>query len=157
LFNNFLEEYMGGLRFDLENQLSVAQAFTGAATVSTHSYKKQTAAQDISIGRRMALLVMPTVAAGSGSTHTLEVIQADNAALSSGVEVLSSVSVAAADLQVGDQIEIPIPQGVMDKMYLGFRNTATGGTTTVTLDVYLVPQDEIAKYKSFPKVNDAEV
>ena len=145
------------MRFDIENQLSVAQAFTGAATVSTHSYKKQSAAQDISIGRRMALLVMPTVSAGAGSTHTLEVIQATNAALTAGVEVLGSVSILAADFIVGKEIEVPIPQGTMDEQYIGFRNTATGGTTTVTLDVYLVPQDEIAKYKSFTKVNDALV
>lgn len=145
------------MRFDVENQLSVAQEFTGAATVSTHSYKKQTAAQDLSIGRRMALLVMPTVNAGAGSTHTLEAIQADDAALTSNVEVLSTVTVLAADLVKGKEIEIPIPQGVMDKQYLGFRNSSTGGTTTVTLDVYLVPQDEIAQYKSFPKINDADV
>lgn len=148
---------MGGLRFDIENQMSVAQAFTGTATVSTHSYEKQTAAQDLSIGRRMALLVMPTVNAGAGSTHVLEAIQADDAALTSNVQSLASVSVLAAALIKGSPVEIPIPQGVMTKKYLGFRNTATGGATTVTLDVYLVPQDEIAKYKSFPKINDARV
>lgn len=146
---------MGGIRHDIENQLSVAQAFTGAATVSTHSYKKQSAEQDISIGRRMALVAMPTVDAGAGSTHTLEVIQADNAALTSNVEALASITVLAADLVKGSEFEIPIPQGVMSKQYLGFRHTATGGTTTVTLDVYLMPQDEIAKYKSFPKVNNS--
>lgn len=145
------------MRFDIENQLSVAQAFTGAATVSTHSYKKQSAAQDLSIGRRMALLVMPTVNAGAGSTHTLQAIQADDAALTSNVEVLNTVTVAAADLIKGKEIEVPIPQGVMDKQYLGFRNSSTGGTTTVTLDVYLVPQDEIPFFKTFPKINDAEV
>lgn len=145
------------MRFDIENQLSVAQAFTGAATVSTHSYKKQTAAQDLSIGRRMALLVMPTVNAGAGSTHTLQAIQADDAALTSNVEVLNTVTIAAADLVKGKAIEIPIPQGVMDKQYLGFRNSSSGGTTTVTLDVYLVPQDEIPFFKTFPKINDAEV
>lgn len=145
------------MRFDIQNQLSVAQAFTGAATVSTNSYAKQTAAQDLSIGRRMALLFMPTVAAGAGSTHVLEAIQADDAALTTNVESLASVSVLAANLALGDQVEIPIPQGVMTRKYLGFRNTSTGGTTTVTADVYFVPQDEIAKYKSFPKINDAEV
>lgn len=145
------------MRFDIENQLSVAQAFTGAATVSTHSYKKQTAAQDLSIGRRMALLVMPTVNAGAGSTHTLQAIQADDAALTSNVKVLNTVTIAAADLVKGKAIEIPIPQGVMDKQYLGFRNSSSGGTTTVTLDVYLVPQDEIPFFKTFPKINDAEV
>jgi hypothetical protein len=147
---------MGGLRFDVENQLSVAQAFTGAATVSTHSYKKGSAAQDISIGKRMALLVMPSVAAGAGSTHTLEVIQSADAALGTP-DVLAAITVLAADLIPGAAFEIPIPQGVMSKQYLGFRNTATGGTTTVTLDVYLMPQDEIPQYKSFPKINDATI
>jgi len=144
------------MNYDIENQLSVAQAFTATA-VSTNSYEKQTAAQDISIGRRMALLVLPTVAAGAGSTHVLAVIQADNAALTSNVEVLGSVTVLAAALTLDDRIEIPIPQGTMDKKYIGFRDTISGGTTTVTLDVYLVPQDEIVKYKSFVKVNDVEV
>ena len=145
------------MRFDVENQLSVAQAFTGAATISTHSYKKQTAAQDLSIGRRMALLVLPVVNAGAGSTHVLQAIQADDAALTSNVEVLNQVTVLAANLVKGQEIEVPIPQGVMTKQYLGFRNSSTGGTTTVTLDVYLVPQDEIPEYKSFPKVNNAQV
>jgi hypothetical protein len=105
----------------------------------------------------MALLVMPTVNAGAGSTHTLEAIQADDAALTSGVQVLSAVTKLAVDLVKGKEVEVPIPQGVMTKKFLGFRHTATGGTTTVTLDVYLVPQDEIAQYKSFPKINNALV
>jgi hypothetical protein len=144
------------MRFDIENQLSVEQAFTGAATVSTHSYKKQTAAQDLSIGRRMALLVLPVVAAGAGSTHLLEVIQATDAALTAGVEVIGSASgILAADLGLGDQVEVPIRQGSMTKQYIGFRHSCTGGVTTLTADVYLVPQDEIAQYKSFPKINNA--
>ncbi len=145
-----------GLRHDVENQLSDAQAFTGAATVSTNSYQKQTAEQDISIGRRMALLLLPTVAAGAGSTHTLEVIQATNAALTAGVDVLGTVTEIAANLQLGDEIEVPIPQGVMTKQFIGFRNTSTGGATTITLDVFLVPQDENVKFKPFPKVVDSE-
>ena len=147
------------MRFDIENQLSVAQAFTGAAAVSTNSYKKQTAAQDISIGRRMALLVLPVVAADdAASVATMEVIQADDADLTVNVEVLATVTATAAQLALGEQVELPIPQGVMTRQYLGFRHAATGGVAnTVTLDVYLMPQDEIAQYKSFPKVNDAEV
>lgn len=140
---------------DLENQLDVDHAYTATA-VSTNSYAKQTAAQDLSIGRRMALLVFVKVAAGAGSTHLMEAIQADDAALTVNVEVLGSVSKLAAALTVGAIIEIPIPQGVMSRKYLGFRNTISGGVTTVTLDVYLVPQDEIALvYKSFPKVVNA--
>lgn len=145
------------MRFDIENQMSVEQAFTGAATVSTHSYKKQSAAQDLSIGRRMAFLVLPTVAQGTGSTMTVEAIQADNAALTTNVEVLNTVTVIAANMQLGDHLEVPIPQGVMTRQYLGVRITLATGTTTITVDVYFVPQDEIDQYKSFPKINDADV
>lgn len=145
------------MRFDVENQLSVAQAFPGAATVSTNSYQKQTAAQDISIGRRMALLVLITTAAGAGSTQTFEVIQATDAALTAGIDSLASVAMLAAALTVGVAVEIPIPQGVLTKQYIGLRVTGVGGVTTVSADCYLVPQDEIPKYKSFPKNVDAAV
>lgn len=145
------------MMFDVENQLSVAQAFTGAATVSTNSYKKGSAAQDISIGRRMALLLLPTIAQGAGSTLTLEAIQADDAALTTNVEVLNTVTVIAANMGLGKQLECPIPQNVMTRLYLGARVTIATGTTTITADIYLVPQDEIAKYKSFPKVVNAAV
>lgn len=145
------------MRFDAQNQLSVAQAFTGGATVSTNSYQKQTAAQDLSIGRRMALLALVTVAAGAGSTHTMEVIQADDAALTTNVTSLGTVTKAAAQLILGAAIEIPIPQKSMTQKFIGFRETSTGGTTTVTLDVYFLPQDEIPAFRSFPKVVDALV
>ncbi len=145
------------MRFDKQNELSSAQAFTGAATVSTNSYAKQTAAQDISIGRRMSILVWVSVAAGAGSTHTMEAIQADDDALTTNVEVLAAVTKLAAVLVAGYFFEIPIPEGVMTRKYLGFRNTSTGGTTTVTCSAWLVPSDEIPNYKSFPKVNDADL
>ncbi len=149
---------MSGIRFDVENQLSLAQGFTGAATVSTNSYAKQTAAQDISIGRRLALLVLPTIAQGAGSTMVVEVIQATDAGLTAGIDVLSSASVLAANMGLGKQLEVPIPQGTMTKKYIGARVTLTGGTTTITADIYLMPQDEIAeKFKSFPKVVQASV
>ena len=144
------------MRWDIQNQLSNAQAFTATA-VSTNSYEKQTAAQDLSIGRPMSVLVAPTVSAGAGSTHVLACIQADDAALTTNVEVLGSVTVLAAALLAGTMIEIPIPQGVMTRKYIGFRDTISGGTTTVTLDAYLVPSDEIPKSKAFAKVVDAEV
>lgn len=144
------------MRFDYENQICENQAFTGAATVSDDSFKKASAAQDISIGRRMALLVMSgdTEIGDETADHVLEVIQADDADLTTNVEVLASVTVKGALLLKGQEVELPIPQGVMSREYLGFRHSATGGSDqTATLDVYVVPQDEIPKYKSFPKVN----
>ena len=144
------------MRYDIENQLSVAQAFTATA-VSTNSYKKQSAVQDLSIGRLMCLVVYPTVDSGAGSTHVLAAIQTTDSALTAGLEVLGSISVVAANLTVGSKHIIPIPQGTMDLQYIGFRDSISGGTTTVTLDVYLMPLDEIESFKTFPKVVDAEV
>lgn len=145
------------MMWDVENQLSAAQAFTGAATVTTNSYKKQSASQDIFIGRRMALLLIPTVAQGAGSTMVFEAIDAADAALTTTVAALSSVSVLAASAPKGAYIECPIPQGLSAQQYIGGRVTLTGGATTITCDIYLVPQEEIAKYKSFTKVVDALV
>lgn len=146
------------MRFDYENQLSENQAFTGAQTVSEDSYKKVSIEQDISIGRRMALLVMSgnTEIGDVAATHTLEAIQADDDALTTNVEVIGSAVVLGAELIKGKEVEVPIRQGSMTREYIGFRHAATGGVDqTATLDVYLVPQDEIPKYKSFPKVNNS--
>jgi hypothetical protein len=150
------------MRFDVQNQLSVAQAFTGATTVSTSSYQianYSTVANkpDLSIGRRLSILVLVTTAAGSGSTHTWDVISATNAALTAGVKILATVTNLAATLAAGYAFEIPIPQGSIDQLFLGYQNTSTGGTTTVSADAYLVPSDEIPKFRSFPKVVDAVV
>jgi hypothetical protein len=152
---------MSGLKFDVENQMSDEQAFTGALTVSQNSYKKQTAAQDISIGRRMALLVLPvpgTVEADPAATHTIQAIQADDAALTVNVEVIGESVVLGAELAYGKEVEVPIRQGSMSRQYLGAQHSAVGGAAqTATLDIYLVPQDEIAEFKTFPKINDAIV
>lgn len=148
------------MRFDVQNQLSAAQAFTGAATVSTSSYQivnYNSNKPDMSIGRRMSLLCMVTTAAGAGSTHTMDAISATDAALTASVTVLSTLSILAATLTAGYAFELPIPQGSIAQLFLGFRNTSTGGTTTVSLDVYLVPADEIPKFRSFQKVVDAAV
>lgn len=140
---------------DKQNELCSAQAFTGAATVSANSYQKASAAQDISIGRRMAILVYFS-AAGAGTTHTLDAIQSTVTALTSP-DVLASVSVTTTALPDDKFVEVPIPAHKMTKQHLGLQHTATGGTTTATISAWLVPQDEISSYKSFPKVVDAEV
>ena len=138
------------MRFDIENQLSSAQDFTGAATVATNSYKKQSAGQDISIGRSMSLLCRVTTAAGAGSTHTMEAVETTNGTTGS-LAVLATKTILAAVLIAGYVFELVIPQSSLSLQYIGFRNTSSGGTTTVSLDVYLIPSDEFSKYKSFPR------
>lgn len=142
--------------YDIENQLSVAQAFTGGLTVSTNSFQKQSAEQDLSIGRRMAVVVYFS-AAGAGTTHTLNAIQADVTALTTNVEVIGTIDITTTALDLGYPYEIPIPQGTMTRLHLGFSHSATGGTTTATIDAFLMPQDEITeKHKAFPKAVHSE-
>ncbi len=138
---------------DIENQLAKDQAFTATA-VTEHSYQKQSAAQDISIGRLMCLLWIVKVAAGASSNWTFQAVQADVTALTTNVENLAtSRSYTAAELVVGAKVIVPIPQGSMDQLHIGGRATvASGGTETCTLDCYLCPLDEVEAYKSFPKV-----
>lgn len=140
---------------DWEDQVCRTQAFVATA-VSASSIDMFSASSDFTIGRRMAGLFIPTVAAGAGSTHTLAVIQADDAALTTNVEVLGSITVLAAALTVGSIHEIPIAAGVKTRRYIGIKDTIASGTTTVTADAWIVPQDEIPKYKSFTKVVHAD-
>ena len=142
--------------YDIENQLSVAQAFTGSTTVSTNSFQKQSAVQDLSIGRRMAVVVYFS-AAGSGTTHTMHAIQADNTALTTNKEIIGTLVILTTAVVLGYPVEIPIPQGSMTRLHLGFSHSATGGTTTATIDAFLMPQDEVTeKHKPFPKVVNSE-
>lgn len=148
------------MRFDIANQLSAAQAFTGATTVSTNSYDIGTYggnAPDPSIGRMMAVLVLVTVAAGAGSTQTFDVITSSAADLGTAPSKLVTVIALAAALPAGQALVLPIPQGSIAKRYLGYQNGSSGGTTTITCDAYYMPLDEIPKYKSFIKVVDAAV
>jgi hypothetical protein len=152
------------MRFDVQNQLSTAQAFTGTATVSTNAYQIANSSvyntankPDISIGRRMSLLVLITTAAGSGSTHTWDAVSATNTALTGTLTVLNTITNLAATLTAGYAFEIPIPQKSISQLFLGARNTSTGGTTTVSADIYIMPADELPAFESFVKVVDALV
>lgn len=144
------------MRFDVQNELGVAQAYTGAA-VSANSYQKQSAAQDLSIGILMAMLFEITTAAGAGTSVLFEAIQADDAALTTNIDVLASTTVLAAKLLKGTEVSLVIPPGTMSRLYLGTRVTPTGGTATISCSSFFVAADDIPKYKSFPKVVDALV
>ena len=139
------------MRFDYQDQVCEDQAFTGAATVSEDSWDSQDADRDLFIGRRMAFLCVPKVAQGAGSSMKIEAIAASDSALTSNVEVLGTID-GVTGAALGDEIEVPILPLLKTRRYVGIRVTLTTGTTTITLDAYLVPQDEIAKFKTFPKV-----
>jgi hypothetical protein len=155
------------MRFDYQNQLSSAQAFSsGTPTATTNCYQMQSVNQDISIGEMMSLFWSPTVAAGTGSTTTFYVItSSDNASSLNVTTIATSPGILAASLGIGYGYELPIPKGSLGQgsaagnlgLYLAGQVAITGGTATITLDCYLMPSEDIAKFKSFPKVVDALV
>ena len=150
---------MGIPNFDVEDQVSDKQVFTVAA-VSTDSIDKGSAAADISIGGRKAFAVyVDSVPAGTvtATSYQIEAIEATNGILTTGIKTVGSATFTPAEMTKGALLEVPINQGSLGSgQYLGIRVTPTGGTApTVTLSAYLKLQEEITKYKAFPKVNQA--
>lgn len=138
------------MRFDLRNQLSVDQVVDTSPTVSTNSIPK-TAAQDLAIGQHAMGLAIFFKDATGATSFTVELIQADDAALTSNVEVLASTgAIALADLTENKPLFLAAPPYRMDKAYLGARYSFTGGSAQeCTFNTYFGSQNDVAQYKSF--------
>lgn len=142
------------MRHDKLDQVSTQQTLAGAgAQVSTDS-KKKPAAQDLGIGTEMGILfaIDSGDLAGAGTDLTLEIIQADNIALTSNVEQLAAVTIAKADLVDGSQFFLALPGNRMDKEYFGARYTPVGGAITGDINAYYGSKNDFAQYKSFESV-----
>jgi hypothetical protein len=137
---------------DLQQQLSAAQAFTGAATVSTNviDYGNVSPNRRVGDGEPIGVGVIVTVAAGAGSTHTMEVIQSTASNMSSP-DIIASMTILAAVLVAGYKFFLPIPPGFPTKEFVAFRNTSTGGTTTVTLSAWATLQSAFQKDQVYAK------
>lgn len=137
---------------DKETQLSAAQAFTGAATVSTNvvDLGAVTPKRQIGDGEPEGVGVIVTVAAGAGSTHTMEIIQSAATNMSSP-DIIASMTFLAAVLVAGYKFFLAIPPGFPTKQYIAFRNTATGGTTTVTCSAWATLQSMFQKDPVYAK------
>jgi len=110
-------------------------------------------ARDIGEGQDLYMNFAVTTALAGGTSVKFEVIQADNAALSSGVEVIgSSDAVVTASLVAGYNTAVRInPQiGSKGKRYLGARYTISGTYTSgnVTADIVTDIQDGKKFYAS---------
>lgn len=126
---------------DLQELFSDAQAFTGAATVSTNvkDLGAVTPKRQIGDGELVGVGVTVDVAAGAGSTHTMEIIQSATSNMATP-DIIGSITILAAVLVAGYRFFIPVFPGFPTKEFIAFRNTATGGTTTVTLTAFLTAQ-----------------
>jgi hypothetical protein len=134
---------------DLQTYLSTAQAFTGAATVSANVYDCGLPSPKRD-GEPLCVACTVTVAAGAGSTHTMEIIQSATSNMASP-DIIASMTILAAVLVAGYTFALVIPPGFPTKEFISFRNTATGGTTTVTLDARVTPVSALEELRTFPK------
>lgn len=132
-------------------RVSDAQALTTTA-VSTDTIDLSIA-RDIGEGQDLFMNFAVTTALAGGTSVKFEVIQADNAALSSNVQVIgSSDAVLTAALVAGYNTAVRINPQVAStgKRYLGARYTISGTYTSgnVTADVVTDIQDGRKSYAS---------
>ena len=140
------------MRFDVLDQLSNQQVLAGAAAqVSTNS-KKKPAEQDLGIGKAdmgVAFFIDQGALAGTGTDLTLEIIQATDDALTTGVVQLAAVTIPKAQLVDGAVFFLDLPGYMMNTEYFGARYTPVGGTITGKINAYYGSKNDVAKYKSF--------
>lgn len=144
---------MSTTRFDAQNFVMSDQVVTATA-VSEDSYDLTAANIDLSVNRRLGYEIIPKNDPGGdvdATSLTFEAIQADDAALTSNVEVIGStgaITTASGKLDKGQVVALDIRKGAMTKRYQGVKVTVTGGTNpTQTFDAHLCPVDEIGSYK----------
>ena len=124
-----------------DSQAVTVQAF------STHTIdlSNVTPKRDVEIGEVLGFAVNIEVAADfttGDETYTLEVVQSDNANLSSP-DVIGSRILSAAERAAGSLIFIAL--GAVTKRYIGMRYTTAGTTPTVTLSAWLTSRDLFSK------------
>ena len=143
------------MRFDVRDQFSAQQTLSGSsAAVSTNS-KLKTATQDLGIGcadMGLAVFIDGGALGGTGTHLTIELIEATDAGLTSGIISLASMTIPIASLVDGASFFLPLPPYMMTLAYFGVRYTPVGGTITGNINTYFGSQDDVAKYKSFPSV-----
>lgn len=86
--------------------------------------------RDIGKGIPVPILIQVTEAFATLTSLTVEIVVADNSALTTNDKVIASEVIAAADLVVGKATYLQyLPNGV-DQRYLGLRYTVTGSDAT---------------------------
>lgn len=144
------------MRNDVLNQLSSAQVCGTGSTVSTNSIAKKSLSQDLGIGsnpHQMGLVFAPTVAAAGATSWNIELIEAENGALTTNVVSLATVNLLTTALKPGKAFFLALPPYKMNpiKTHFGARFTAVGGAgEQLTVDAYFGSSDDVAQYKSFP-------
>ena len=135
------------MRFDIFDQLSNKQVFTASA-VSTNSIKRKNLKKREDINDMMGLAIfIDAVTTAPTTSLTVELIQADDGALTTNVQSLKTLNIPLADIKAGNGFFLELSK--MTKEYFGARVVPTGGTPSVTMSVYYGSEDDVANYASF--------
>ncbi len=137
------------MRFDIRDQFSDKQVITVTA-VSTNSKTKKNIKQDLGIGcADLGLAVfIDEDAVGGGGSLAVELIEADDAALTSNVVSLATLTIPYAKLKAGKSFFLNMPGDVTTKKFFGARYTPTT-VTSVKVSSYFGARQDVANYKSF--------
>lgn len=138
---------------DLQTMVSREQLVDNASEVSTHALAVLDSSFKPFIGTdaKLAALVLPKSAVVGTNSMQVQIIQADDDALTTNIEVLAQ-SPAAMVLTEGEAVVVHLNEAVVTKPNLGLRYIFGG--TSVTVDAWLVPADMIAVDPKFPHIVD---
>jgi hypothetical protein len=130
--------------------VSDSQAVTATAfSTNTIDLSNVTPKRDIEVGEALGFAVCVEVAADfttGDETYTVEVVQSDNANLSSP-DVIGSRLLSAAERAVGSLIFVAL--GAVTKRYIGLRYTVAGTTPTVTVSAWLTSRELFSKQTTY--------
>lgn len=133
---------------DLETMVSKAQLVNNATELSTDAIKilDYTKHPDI-CSQKICGFVIPKSAVVGTNSMQVAVVQADDAALTTNLQVLA-LSPAAIVMEEGKPIVVDVPEGSITKEYVGLRYTFGG--TSVTVDAWIALQKSVAVNPYFP-------
>lgn len=133
---------------DLETMVSRSQVIDNATELSTHAvkYLDFTKSPDIASQKICAFVIPKSAVVGTNSMQ-IAVVQADDAALTTNLEVLA-LSPAAMVLEEGKPVVVDVPEASVTKEYVGIRYTFGG--TTVTVDAWIALQHSVTANPYFP-------
>lgn len=127
---------------------SQAVAATGFST-NTIDLSNVTPKRDVSVGEELGFAVAVEVAGDfttGDETYTVEVVQSDNANLSSP-DVIGAKLLTAAQRAVGALIYVPF--GEVTKRYIGLRYTLAGTTPSITVSAWMTAAKLFAKQSTY--------
>lgn len=127
---------------DLETMVSKAQSVDTASELSTSSVRFPDYDKRPDIGSmKICGFVIPKGPVVGTNSMQVQVVQADDAALTANLEVLA-LSPAALVLVEDTPVVVDVPEGSITREYVGLRYIFGG--TSVPVDAWIALQDQVA-------------